>query len=150
MVRRACVRDAGAVHALIKTYSDQGVLLPVPLAEVYERLREFYVYEQDGAVVGCGAARIVWEDLAEVRSLAVQEGRERRGIGRQIVQECIRDARALGLARVFALTYQPEFFKRLGFKPIDKEELPHKVWLDCVRCPKFPNCDEQALVLEVD
>jgi len=148
LVRKALMRDAPAIHRLIKAYADQGVLLPVSLAEVYERLRDFYVCEMDGEIVGCGALRVVWEDLAEVRSLAVREDRLRRGVGRGIAAECIKDARALGIPRVFALTYQPEFFAKLGFRPISKDRLPHKIWLDCVMCPKFPNCDEQALVLE--
>ena len=149
MVRKAQLKDAEAIHRLIEPYAEQGRLLPVSLAEVYERLRDFWVFVEGDEVLACGALRIVWEDLAEVRSLAVKEVETRRGIGTEVVTCCIEEARQYGIPRLFVLTYQPEFFLKLGFKPIAKEKLPHKIWLDCVKCAKFPNCDEQALLLEV-
>lgn len=148
-VRKARIGDAAAIHRLVKTYSDKGALLPVSLSEVYERLRDFFVCECEGRIVGCGALRIVWDNLAEVRSLAVVSDMARQGVGRAIVEACLTEARALEVPRVFALTYEAEFFAKLGFEPVAKEKLPHKIWLDCVKCAKFPNCDEHAVIHEM-
>ena len=145
---RASIADAQAICSLVNDFARKGEMLPRTLSEVYQNLRDFYVVrDETGALVGCGALHILWEDLAEVKSLAVREDQQGRGVGAQIVRACIDEARALGLATVFALTYRPGFFERLGFTQADVMTLPRKVWGECYRCPKFPGCNEIALVL---
>jgi amino-acid N-acetyltransferase len=148
MIRKARMADVKAIQRLIADYARKGDMLPRSLSDIYENLRDYFVYEDGGDVIGSAAIHIMWEDLAEVRSLAVQEGRMRRGVGTQLVEACISEAIVLGIARVFALTYKPEFFERLGFRRVDKAELPHKIWTDCLKCAKFPDCDEIALVAD--
>lgn len=140
--------DVKAIQKLIADYARKGDMLPRSLSDIYENLRDYFVFEDGGEVIGSAAIHIMWEDLAEVRSLAVQEGRMRRGVGTQLVEACISEAIVLGIARVFALTYKPEFFEKLGFQRVDKAELPHKIWTDCLKCAKFPDCDEIALVAD--
>ncbi|HEX9205739.1 MAG TPA: N-acetyltransferase [Candidatus Deferrimicrobiaceae bacterium] len=140
--------DVKAIQRLIADYARKGDMLPRSLSDIYENLRDYFVFEDGGDVIGSAAIHIMWEDLAEVRSLAVQEGRMRRGVGTQLVEACISEAIVLGIARVFALTYKPEFFEKLGFQRVDKAELPHKIWTDCLKCAKFPDCDEIALVAD--
>lgn len=149
MIRRARIPDAKAIHQLLIGYARDGLMLSRSLSEIYEAIRDFYVYEAGGEVLGTVCLHICWEDLAEVRSLAVAEGQEGRGIGRQLVEACIEEARQLGLKRVFALTYKEQFFAKLGFHEIEKSELPHKIWGDCMKCVKFPECDEIAMSLEL-
>ncbi|MFO7578450.1 MAG: N-acetyltransferase [Pelovirga sp.] len=149
MIRRARIPDARAIHQLLLTYAKDGQLLGRSLAAIYESIRDFYVYEEDGKLLGIGALAICWEDLAEVRSLAVVPGQQGKGIGRKIVEKCLDEARDLELKRVFALTYQPDFFRKVGFHDIDKSELPQKVWGDCINCVKFPDCDEEALAINL-
>jgi amino-acid N-acetyltransferase len=115
-------------------------------AQVYNQLRDFIVADEDGTVVGCGALHIMWDNLAEVRSLAIAPEKVGQGLGSAIVEQLLLEAAELSLTQVFALTYKPIFFEKLGFGRIDKKELPHKVWKDCIHCPKFPDCDEVALI----
>ena len=141
--------DVKGIHGLIAEYAKKGDMLPRSLADIYENLRDYFVFlGDDGELVGSAAIHIMWEDLAEVRSLAVREGKMRRGVGTQLVESCISEAIMLGIARVFALTYKPEFFEKLGFHIVDKAELPQKIWTDCLKCSKFPDCDEVALVAD--
>lgn len=149
MIRRARITDARGIHQLLLGYAQQGQLLGRSLVDIYEALRDFHVCVQDDVIVGVGALQICWEDLAEIRSLAVRPGLAGQGIGRKIVEHCLAEARELGLKRVFALTYQPQFFARLGFVEIEKQQLPHKIWTDCIHCVKFPDCDETALQLDL-
>lgn len=149
MIRRATIPDVKAIHKLLMTYARDGLMLSRSLADIYEALRDFYVYEQDGVVAGTVCLHICWEDLAEVRSLAVDQGWEGQGIGRKLVGTCLDEARQLGLKKVFALTYKQVFFEKLGFRVIEKSQLPHKVWGDCLKCAKFPECDEIAMSLEL-
>ena len=149
MIRKARMSDVKGIHGLIAEYARKGDMLPRSLADIYENLRDYFVFlGNDGELVGSAAIHIMWEDLAEVRSLAVREGKMRRGIGTQLVESCISEAIVLGIARVFALTYKPEFFEKLGFHVVDKSELPQKIWTDCLKCSKFPDCDEVALVAD--
>ena len=148
-VRKARMGDIRAIHALLMTSSADGLLLPRSLTDLYGHLRDFFVVEGDGATVGCGALSIIWENMAEVRSLAVAAHARRKGCGRLIVEACVSDARGLDIHRLFALTYQLPFFNALGFSVVEKEVLPQKVWVDCVHCPKFPDCDETAVLLEI-
>ena len=141
--------DVKGIHGLIAEYAKKGDMLPRSLTDIYENLRDYFVFlGDDGELVGSAAIHIMWEDLAEVRSLAVREGKMRRGVGTQLVESCISEAIMLGIARVFALTYKPEFFEKLGFHVVDKAELPQKIWADCLKCSKFPDCDEVALVAD--
>ena len=149
MLRHAGVPDARDIHRLLLEYAQDGQLIGRSLADIYDSIRDFYVYEEDGVILGIGALAIWWEDLAEVRSLAVAAGQQGKGVGRAIVVACLEEARGLGLNRVFALTYQPDFFKRLGFDDIDKAKLPQKIWKDCMNCVKFPDCDELALAINL-
>jgi len=149
MIRKARMSDVKGIHGLIAEYARKGDMLPRSLADIYENLRDYFVFlGDDGELVGSAAIHIMWEDLAEVRSLAVREGKMRRGVGTQLVESCISEAIMLGIGRVFALTYKPEFFEKLGFHVVDKSELPQKIWADCLKCSKFPDCDEVALVAD--
>ena len=148
-VRKARMGDIRAIHGLLMTSSADGLLLPRSLTELYGHLRDFFVVERGGQVIGCGALSIIWENMAEVRSLAVAADARRQGCGRLIVEACIAEARDLDIHRLFALTYQLPFFHALGFVEVEKDVLPQKVWVDCVHCPKFPDCDEMAMLLEI-
>lgn len=150
MLRKAQIADVKEIQKLLAVYASKGDMLSRSLSELYESLRDFYVeVDENGRLLGASALHIVWEDLAEVRSVAVAEDTGRKGIGSALVSACIAEARELGLKRVFCLTYKPEFFGKLGFKLVDKATLPHKVWGDCIKCPKFPDCDENAMILEL-
>ncbi len=149
MIRRARITDVRAIHQLLLVYANDGQLLGRSLADIYDSLRDFHVYEENGEILGIGALAICWEDLAEVRSLAVVAGQQGKGVGRKIVESCLKEATEFGIKRVFALTYQPDFFKLLGFFDIEKSELPQKIWGDCINCVKFPDCDEFALAINL-
>jgi amino-acid N-acetyltransferase len=148
-VVRATVRDAEGIHRLVNFWAAQGQMLPRTLGETYEHLRDFFVVREGDAVVACGALHITWADLAEVKSLATVEDKQGRGYGRAIVEACHQEGRELGLAGLFALTYRPQFFERLGWRQADVMTLPRKVWNECYRCPKFPGCEEIALVIDL-
>jgi amino-acid N-acetyltransferase len=147
MIRKAAIPDVKTIQTLINTYADQGQMLPRSLNELYESLRDFSVYEDSRGIAGVCALHVSWDGLAEVRSLAVQKDRSGQGIGTRLVKQCLQEAGELGAERVFVLTYQEGFFRKLGFIPVDKKELPHKIWTDCLNCVKFPNCDESALII---
>ena len=121
-------------------------MLARPLSEIYENIRDYYVVRKGKRLIACAALHITWSDLAEVKSLAVVEDSQRQGVGSRLVEACLREAEEIGIATVFCLTYKPNFFERLGFSQVDKKELPQKIWAECLRCPKFPNCDEIALI----
>lgn len=145
-IRKARAGDVPAIQKLVAYFAARGELLPRTLNELYQHLRDFFVYELHGEVVGIAALSLYWEDLAEVRSLAVQDGQGGKGLGAALVHACLDEAARLGIRRVFALTYRPGFFEKLGFREIDKRELPQKIWKDCIRCAKFACCDEVALI----
>src|SRR5690554_3403744 len=147
--RKARMTDVENLHALINSYAGQGLMLPRSRSMIYESLREFTVVEEDGEFLGTGGLHIIWEDLAEIRALALKAEAMGRGLGRKLVEKLLAEARELGIPRVFALTYQREFFEKCGFRLINKEQMPHKVWKECINCPKFPNCDEHAMMIEV-
>ena len=149
MIRKARISDVKDIQKLLTSFANRGEMLSRSLSELYEALRDFYIFEEDGRVLGTSALHIVWEDLAEVRSVAVAEDAGRRGIGSQVVGACLEEGRALGLKRIFCLTYKPDFFAKFGFRVVDKSELPHKVWGDCIKCVKFPDCDEIAMILDL-
>ncbi len=149
MVRKAKMTDVPAIQRLVNFYAQKGDLLPRTLQELYERVRDFYVFEQEGRIAGVCSLFIYWEDLAEIRSLAVEPEFEGRGIGRAVTEACIAEARELGITRVFALSYKTAFFERLGFRIVNKIDLPEKIWKDCLRCTKFYHCDEVAVLLDL-
>jgi len=149
-LRRARTADAAAIQRLIKVYADRGSMLPRSLSEIYESLRDFLVIEDAAGLVGCAACHVTWEDLAEIKCMAVREDRQRQGWGGKLMQACLEDASRIGVTRVFVLTYVPEFFERRGFARVEKSELPHKIWSECVRCVNFPNCGEVALIRDLE
>lgn len=152
IIRKAIISDIKPIHKLLKDYGDQGLLLPRSLSELYDHIRDFWIAEEerrDPSMIGACALGICWEDLAEIRSLAVVKGYQGRGFGRLLVENCFQEARTFGLKRVFTLSYVPEFFSKLGFNRVDKAVLPHKVWADCIKCSKFPDCDEIAMIIEL-
>lgn len=152
MLRKARIGDVKMIHKLINASSTKGEMLPRSLMDIYGSLRDFFVYYTDdgSGIVGACAMNITWENLAEIRSLYVAGERRKEGIGRKLVEACISEAITLELYRIFTLTYQHEFFLRLGFKDVDRSTLPQKVWSDCLRCPKYPDfCDEISMIMEL-
>ena len=145
-VEKAKITDVPQIHKLINGFAERSLMLARPLSEIYEDMRDFVVIRDRDKVVACAALAIAWEDLAEIRSVAVAEDQQKQGLGAKLVQACLTEASQLGIKTIFCFTYRPAFFKEQGFTEIDKMELPRKVWTDCFRCPKFPNCDEIALV----
>ncbi len=148
-IRPAVIEDAAAICRVINYHAERGRMLHRSLESVYEALREFLVADDGGQVVGCVAVDIYWGDLAEVKSLAVAPDRRGAGIGTQLVEAAVRDARRLGLRKLFALTYEKEFFLRRGFRVVRREKLPEKVWRECLACPKSEACDEIAMILDL-
>ncbi|HEX7044829.1 MAG TPA: N-acetyltransferase [Burkholderiales bacterium] len=149
LVRPAAIGDVPYIHYLVESYAAQGNLLPRTMSELYRHLRDFFVLEVDGRVVGCGALEIFTEALGEIRSLVVDDAHKGKGYGRLLVERLLQEARRIGLRRIMALTYVPQFFHRLGFTTVPKETLPEKVWGICVKCYKFNHCDEIAVLKEL-
>ncbi len=146
MIRKAKISDIKQIQNLINAFAKKDLMLPRSLNELYENIRDFWVAEENKKVIACCALHISWDDLAEIKSLAVAKNRRGRGIGKELVLICLNEAIALGAKRVFALSYKPEFFQKLGFRKIKNSELPHKIWAECINCCKFPNCQEVALL----
>ncbi|MFC1837068.1 N-acetyltransferase [Thermodesulfobacteriota bacterium] len=157
MIRNARMGDIKKIYTLLQYFAEKDLLLGRSLSSLYDQLRDFSVYVEKAEddpdqekLVGVCALHICWENLAEIRSLAVINEYQGKGVGRQLVDRALSEADSYGITKVFTLTYQPEFFRRMGFKDIDKSELPHKVWSDCIQCSKFPDCNEEALIWEKD
>lgn len=148
LYRKAIMGDIPAIHALINDYAVQGLMLRRPLMMLYEAVRDFVVAvdESTGEIVGVGGLHIMWQDLAEIRSLAVKQGITGKGVGRGVVEFLVEEGRQMGLKRIFALTYQQAFFEKCGFAVVQKETLPQKVWKECVYCDRFHCCDEIAMI----
>lgn len=147
LYRKPTFADVDEIYELIAGYAARGIMLPKPHSVLYETLREFVVAEDVASkkIVGVGALHLTWNELAEVRSMAVDENFSRHGIGSEIVRKLLDEGRAVGVKNFFTLTYRPDFFSSLGFEMTTKESLPHKIWKECIDCPKFPNCDEIAM-----
>ena len=143
---KARVSDVPQMQQLINNFADKGEMLARSLSEIYENIRDYFVIRQGERVIACVALHVSWSDLAEIKSLAVAEDCQRQGIGNQLVAACIKETKELGIPTIFCLTYKPAFFEKCGFSQVDKVELPRKVWGECYRCPKYPDCDEVALI----
>ena len=149
-VEKARISDVAQMHQLINYFADKGEMLARSLSEIYENIRDYFVVRQGEQVIACAALHVSWSDLAEIKSVAVAEGSQAQRIGFQLVEACLREAKELGISTVFCLTYNPAFFEKCGFSQVEKAELPHKVWGECYRCPKFPDCDEVALIYHLE
>lgn len=149
MIRKARIPDVTEIQRLVNYFADKNAMLPRSLNTIYENIRDFYVLEQGGQIVGCCALHVTWGDLAEVKSLAVDEYAQGKQLGRQLVEACLNDAREMGIPKVFALTYVQGFFEKLGFHGVDKSTLPHKIWSECINCHKFPDCGEEAVTRDL-
>lgn len=147
-IRKAKIADSKEIHKLVNEFAKKEEMIPRSLNELYEKIRDFIVCEENGKIQGVCALHVLWEDLAEIRSLAVKQDYQKKGIGNRLVKRCLSEAKSLGIQKVFVLTYNPAFFRKRGFLDIDKSSLPQKIWGDCIRCPKFPECDEHALILD--
>jgi len=145
-VEKAKIGDVPQMHQLINYFAEKDEMLPRSLSELYENIRDCFVVREGEKVLACVALHVFWSDLAEIRSLAVAEGSQDKGIGVQLIKACLEEAEGLGIETLFCLTYKPALFEKLGFSKVDKMELPRKVWTECYRCPKFPDCDEVALI----
>lgn len=148
-VEKAKIADVPRIHKLVNYFAAQGQMLPRSLSEIYENLRDFFVVRDGDEIVACVALHICWHDLVEIKSLAVAEGQQGAGVGTALVKECIEDAKSLGVPTIFCLTYQPAFFAQFGFDRIGLMELPRKIWGECQRCHKYPDCDETAMILRL-
>ena len=146
MIRKAKIADIRHIQNLINAFAKQDLMLPRSLNELYENLRDFWVVEEKRKIIGCCALHISWDDLAEIKCLAVAKGFQARGLGKELVESCMNEASQLGAKRIFVLTYKPDFFKKIGFKRVKSHDLPHKIWAECINCCKFPDCDESALI----
>ena len=146
LIRKAHVEDVPAIAGIINPQAQNGVMLPRPISRIYDNVRDYHVIEVDSEVVGCGALHVMWSDLAEIRAVVLKDEFIGKGFGRPIVEILLDEAKELGLEKVFVLTYKEDFFKHLGFTIIDKSELPHKIWNECINCIHFPDCNEVALI----
>ncbi len=149
MIRNAHVDDVEGMSRLINQFAKKDLMLPRSLSELYEKIRDHYVYVENGSIRGCASLHVFWKDLAEIKSVAVDEDFQKRGVGKELIQKCFEDGKKLGVKKLFVLTYIPEFFEYMGFKRVDKELLPHKIWSECVKCHKFPDCGEIPLLIEI-
>lgn len=149
MIRKAKIEDIKQIQNLINYFAGKDLMLPRSLNELYENIRDFWVVEEDKKIVGCAALHISWADLAEIKSLAVNKDWQSKGKGKLLIASCIKEAKELSAKRVFVLTYHYKYFQKLGFRRVKHEDLPHKIWAECINCPKFPNCKEVALLKNI-
>ena len=148
-IRKAAVADANSVRKLINAYASENRMLFRSLSDIYENIRDYHVAVSQGEIVGSCALHVFWEDLAELRSLAVRSDHLGKGVGRRLVSSVLSEAPGIGVSRVFILTAIPSYFEKSGFRVVDRSDLPQKIWAECVKCPKFPECDEIAMSIEV-
>ena len=148
-VEKANISEVPRIHKLVNSFAGRGEMLARPLSEIYENIRDFVVVRKGKRIIGCAALHVLWSDLAEIKSVAVNEEMQRQGVGNKLVAACLKDAEELGIETVFCLTYKPKFFEKMGLKEVEKMTLPQKIWTECYRCSKFPNCDETAMTIQV-
>ena len=146
MIRKAKIKDIKQIQELINYFARQDIMLARSLNELYENIRDFWVKEEKGRIIGCAGLHVSWDDLAEIKSLAVAKNKQGKGWGKELIAACLEEAVDLGAKKIFVLTYKPEYFKRFGFKRVKHNSLPHKIWAECINCCKFPNCQEIALI----
>lgn len=146
MIRKARIEDIKQIQILINSYARQDLMLPRSLNELYDNIRDFWVAEEEKKIVGCCSLHICWDELAEIKSLAVASNKQRKGIGENLIFASLDEGKKLGAKNIFVLTYRPEYFRKFGFKRIKHSDLPHKIWAECINCPKFPDCQEIAMV----
>ncbi|MBU1090841.1 MAG: N-acetyltransferase [Candidatus Omnitrophica bacterium] len=149
MIRKARIKDIKQIHILINSFAKKDLMLSRSLNELYENLRDYWVAAEHQRIVACCALHICWDDLAEIKSLAVLKQRQRKGLAKSLLLSCLDEAKSLGAKRVFVLTFKPEYFRKFGFKKISNSQLPHKVWAECINCAKFPDCQEVALIKKI-
>jgi len=149
IVRKAVSGDVPAIRRIVNRFASRGAMLPLSLNQIYERLRDFWVVEENGRVVACGSLRVIWKELGEIRSLAVLPRSQKHGYARLLIEAIVKEAASLGIEKLFVLTYVPRFFEKFGFQVVQRQKLPHKIWFDCINCPKFPRCDEIAMIRRV-
>jgi amino-acid N-acetyltransferase len=150
MIRKANINDAKQIQTLINSYASKNLMISRSLDQIFENIRDFWVYGEGKKIIACCALHVVgWESLAEIKSLAVNRLRQKNGIGRKLVETCLNEAKDLKIKNVFALTYVPNFFKKFAFRMTSKEKLPHKIWSECCKCPKFPGCEEEAVIKKI-
>ncbi len=152
MIRKATIKDIKEIHKLLTYYGKEDLMIPRPLSELYDHIRDFSMFEdrESNEIKGFCALQFCWEDLAEIRSLAVIPEYKSQKIGTRLVTEAINEAKKFEISKVFTLTYQPKFFEKMGFKKIERSELPLKIWSDCIICVKFPDCDETPMLKIID
>lgn len=149
-VEKARISDVQQMHEMVNKFAEKGEMLPRALSELYENIRDYFVIrDKNNHVIACVALHVSWSDLAEIRTLAVSKAKQEQGLGSMLIKACLDEARELGLKSVFCLTYKPAFFEKNGFVRVDKMDLPRKIWSECFRCPKFPDCDEVALIYHI-
>jgi len=146
VIRKAKLKDAKEIRKIVNFFASQGKMLPLSLNQIYEKIRDFTIIEKNGKVIGCGALKIIWKDLAEIRSVAIKKKFQKLGYGKKLIESLLKDAEELEIKRVFVLTYIPQFFEKFGFEKTTKSKLPHKIWFDCINCPQFPRCDEIPMI----
>ncbi|MDO9534591.1 MAG: N-acetyltransferase [Bacillota bacterium] len=144
--RKATMSDVETMASLINSYAGEGLMLSRTIPSLYQKIRDYTIIEEDGLIIGVGGLHILWKDMSEICSLAIHPQYIKNGLGLALVDRLLLESKEIGVEKVFTLTYQPAFFEKCGFSRIDKENLPQKVWTECVNCPKFPNCDEIALI----
>lgn len=149
MIRNAKIKDIKQIHKIINYFANKDLMLARSINELHEHLRDFLVYEANKKIVAVVALHICWEDLVEIKSLAVELKYQNKRIGVKLVESCIKEAKSLGAKRILVLTYEDKFFRRLGFKKISHSKLPHKIWAECIKCPKFPDCKEIAMIKNI-
>jgi amino-acid N-acetyltransferase len=149
-VEKAKISEVPGIHKLVNSFAGRGEMLARPLSEIYENIRDFVVVRKGKRIVGCAALHVMWSDLAELKSVAVDETLQRQGVGNKLIAALLNEAEELGITTVFCLTYKPKFFEKLGLKEVEKMSLPQKIWTECYRCPKFPNCDETAMTIKIE
>ena len=149
MIRKAKIQDIKKIQELINSFASKDLMLPRSLNELYENIRDFWVCEENRKIAGCCALHVSWDNLAEIKSLAVTKSLHKQGIGKELVEVCLKEAKEMGAKRVFVLTYVQGFFRKFGFKRVKNTDLPHKIWAECINCCKFPNCQEVAMAKQL-
>ena len=149
LIRKANVNDVPTIAKIVNKQAETGIMLPRPLSRLYDNVRDFSVIVADGEITGCGSLHVMWSDLAEICAVTIREEYRGNGLGRALVGALLDDAETVGVERIFVLTYKVDFFRKLGFTDVEKSELPHKIWNDCINCIHFPDCDETALIRSV-